>query len=129
VDYHYVHGRLMVLATAASYAASNSGYDLPYFTFAFRDPSRAVTDYKFSSPFVHDENVFSHSTGLIDLARKAASMHIRAGDVLQVSLWATSAGTGQKDQMASVTLTLYPRGLRCPDLGADAGYDEGTGQC
>lgn len=128
VDYRYAHGRLRVLAAAASYASS-SGYDLPYFTFAFRDPSRAVIDYKFSSPVVQAENVFSHNTGLIDLTRKAASRDIHAGDVLQVSLWATDANSGRGNQMASVTVTLYPRGLSCPDLGADAGYGESTAQC
>ena len=128
VDYRYDHGRLKVSAAAASYASS-SGYDLPYFTFVFRDPSSAVIDYKFSSPFVHAENVFSHNTGLIDLARMAGGTDIHAGDVLQVSLRATSANTGYVDQVASVTLTLYPRGLSCPDLGADASYGESTGQC
>ncbi len=128
VDYRYARERLRVLAAAASYASS-SGYDLPYFTFAFRDPSSEVIDYKFSSPFVHAENVFSHNTGLIDLARMADGTHVRAGDVLQVALWATSAHSGDVEQMASVTLTLYPRGLWCPDLGSSANYNEGTGQC
>ncbi|HTX84286.1 MAG TPA: hypothetical protein VME44_19040 [Streptosporangiaceae bacterium] len=128
VDYHYAHGRLKVLATAASYASS-SGYDLPNFTFAFRDPSRAVIEYKFSSAVVQANGVFSHNTGLIDLGKRAERRDIQAGDVLQVSLWAINAGSGRRDQMASVALTLYPRGLFCPDMGADAGYDEATGQC
>jgi hypothetical protein len=128
VDYRYAHGQLKVLATAAAYASS-SGYDQPYFTFAFRDPSRSVIDYRFSSPVVQNDNVFSHNTGLIDLARRADGTDIHVGDVLQVSLGARSANTGNIVQMASVTLTLYPRGLFCPDLGIDAGYGEGTGQC
>jgi hypothetical protein len=127
VDYHYTRGRLKVSATAASYTSS-SGYDQPYFVFSFRDPARAVIDYKLSSPAVQNDNVFSQTTGLIGLGRKA-STHIHAGEVLQVSLWARSASTGNIVQMASVTLTLYPRGLSCPDLGADAGYGEATGQC
>lgn len=128
VDYRYAHDRLKVLATAASYASS-SGYDLPYFTFVFRDPSSAVIDYKFSSPFVHAENVFSHNTGLIDLARTADGTHIHAGEVLQVALRATSAHSGYVEQMASVTLTLYPRGLWCPELGSSASYGESASAC
>jgi hypothetical protein len=128
VDYRYAHGRLKVLATAAAYASS-SGYALPYFTFAFRDPSRAVIDYKFSSPVVQSDTgtgVFSHNTGLIDLARRADGTDIHVGDVLQVSLRATSSASGNVAQMASVTLTLYPRGLNCPALGANG---ESTGEC
>jgi hypothetical protein len=127
-DYRYAHGLLEVLAAAASYK-SGSGYDLPYFTFAFRDPSSGVIDYKFSTPVVRAENVFTHSTGLIDVARMADGTNIHVGEVLQVSLWATAAASGNVVQMASVTLTLYPRGLWCPDLGSSAGYGESTGQC
>jgi hypothetical protein len=125
VTYSYVHGRLRVAATAASYKATN-GYDLPYFSFVFHEPSSAVVDYRHTSPVFDYENVFSHNTGVIHLARNAS---IHAGDVLQVSLWATEASSGQVTQMASVTLTLYPQGLACPDLGASAGTNEGTGQC
>jgi hypothetical protein len=125
VDYTYAYGRLNVIGAGASYA-SGSGYDLPYFSFAFRDPSSSTIGYKFSSPVVHAENVFSDNTGLIRLA-KATDIH--SGDVLQISLWATGAASGQIIQMASVTLTLYPRGLWCPDLGTNASYDESTGQC
>ena len=117
-----------VLAAAASYGAS-SGYDLPYFTFAFRRPDSTVIDYTFSTPFAHAENVFSRTTGLIELARKTGSTRIRAGDLLQVSLWATSAHTGEQEQMASVILTLYPRGLNCPELGAGATYGESASGC
>src|SRR5215472_3672108 len=98
VDYRYLGSRLEVLAVAASYGPSNSGYDLPYFTFASR--------------VVHSTGVFSHSTKLIDLPRSAAR-HIRRYDELQVSLWAVSMGAGGVNQMmASVTVTLYPAGLR-----------------
>ncbi len=128
VDYRFSGNRLEVLASAASYT-STSGYDLPYFTFTFRDPVSAVIAYKFSSPVVEAENVFSHNTGLINLPGTAASRAIRAGDVLQVSLWAAGAASGEREQMASLTLTLYPRGLLCPALGAGASYDEATGQC
>jgi hypothetical protein len=125
VHYSYAHGLLKVTAASAAYASS-SGYDLPYFTFTFREPASAVIDYKFSTPVVDAENVLSHSTGLIDLARTG---EIHADDSLQITLRATSASSGEVVQMASVTLTLYPRGLRCPDLGPDAGFDEETGQC
>jgi hypothetical protein len=136
VDYRYVHGRLKVLATAASYAAS-SGYALPYFTFAFRDPSRGVISYGFSSRTLESENVFSDNTGLIDLARRAGSgqarhavgdlRDVRTGDVLQVSLWALAAMSAENTQMASVTLTLNPRGLLCPTLGTET--DAQAGSC
>jgi hypothetical protein len=125
IDYSYAHGQLYVRAAAASYT-STSGYDLPYFSFAFLDPASAVVLYKYTTPVFEAENVFSHSTGLIDLTRTAG---IHAGDVLQVSLRATSAASAQVDQIASTTLTLYPRGLSCPDLGADVGKGESTGQC
>jgi len=117
------------LAVAASYGPSNSGYDLPYFTFAFRDPANGTVGYKFASRVVHSTGVFSHSTKLIDLPRSAAR-HIRRYDELQVSLWAVSMGAGGVNQMmASVTVTLYPAGLRCPSLGPGNGPDESTGQC
>jgi hypothetical protein len=128
VDYTYTYGRLNVIGAGASYASS-SGYDLPYFSFAFRDPSSSTIGYKFSSPVVHAENVFSHNTGLITLAKATVGTDIHPGDVLQISLWATGAASGQVIQMASVTLTLYPRGLWCPDLGMNASYDQSTGQC
>jgi hypothetical protein len=129
VDYRYARDRLEVLAVAASYAASN-GYDLPYFTFTFRDPSSTRIAYQFSSPVVKAENVFSHNTGLIHLPAKAADTRIHAGDVLQVSFRAANATQGTLGvQMASVTLTLYPLGLWCPALGPDVGTGESTGQC
>ena len=125
VTYRYINGRLRVAATAASYKATN-GYDLPYFSFVFHEPSSAVVDYRHASTVFHSENVFSHNTGVIHLTRTA---NIHAGDVLQVSLWATEANSGQVAQMASVTLTLYPQGLSCPGLGASAGTNEGNAQC
>jgi hypothetical protein len=129
VDYRYVGSRLEVLAVAASYGPANSGYDLPYFIFAFRNPANGAIAYKFSSPVVRSTGVFSDRTRLIHLTRRAAT-RIGAGDMLQVSLWAVSIGAGGvKQMMASVTVTLYPAGLRCPDLGPGNGPDESTGQC
>lgn len=125
VTYSYGHGRLRVSAVAASYKTTN-GYDLPYFSFVFHRPSSAVVDYRYASPVFEFENVFSRNTGLIHLARTA---DIHAGDVLQVSLWAIEANSGQLAQMASVTLTLYPQGLSCPQLGTSAGTNESTDQC
>jgi hypothetical protein len=128
VDYSYAGGRLKVTATAASYA-SNSGYDLPYFTFTFRNPSSAAVDYQFSSPVYEYENVFSHYTGLIELPRTSNARDIHPGDVLEVSLRAIDAHTGSVVQMASVALTLYPGGLLCPALGTSNSDNESTGQC
>jgi hypothetical protein len=129
VDYRYARNRLEVLAAGASYT-SVDGYDLPYFTFTFRDPSTGAVDYTFSIPVYHYENVFSRHTGLIDLASRAAGKRIHAGDVLQVSLRAFNNEQSVRGvQMAGVTLTLYPLGLWCPDLGPGATTDEGTGQC
>jgi hypothetical protein len=136
VDYRYTHGRLRVLAVAASYSAS-SGYVSPYFTFAFRRPSGAVTDYKFSSPVLHEQLVDSDNTGLIDLAglaRSGQARHavgdlgdVRTADVLQVSLWALASMSAVNTQMASVALTLNPRGLLCPALGTQ--IDAQAGSC
>ncbi len=125
VVYSYSDGQPRVASVGASYSANN-GYDLPYFTFVFRQPSGAVIDYQYASPVFHAENVYSRNTGLIHLSTTA---DIHAGDVLQVSLRAIEASSGQVEQMASVTLTLYPQGLSCPALGTDSGTNEGTGQC
>jgi hypothetical protein len=125
VIYSYPHGRLQVEAVAAEFETSN-GYDLPHFSFVFRQASSAAIDYRYTSSVLHEENVPSHTTGVLHLAKTAA---IRGGDILQVSLLATNANTGQVAQMASVTLTLYPQGLSCPALGTSSGVGEGTGQC
>ncbi|HET9894006.1 MAG TPA: hypothetical protein VFQ44_03640 [Streptosporangiaceae bacterium] len=128
IDYRYTRKQFDVLKAAASYTSS-SGYDLPYFTFSFRDPTSGATGFEFFSPLMHDESVYTSTTRLFDLARRTRNANIQPGDLLQVSLWATSAHTGSVDQMASVTLPLYLGGMRCPELGTSGGNGELTGQC
>jgi len=127
VVYSYARGRLDVRAVAASYA-SRQGYDFVYFTFTFRDPSKGAIDYRFVRRGGH-YMAFSYNTGLINLPKITNRRNIHAGDVLQVSIRAFSAGTDLDAQVASVTLTLYPGGLNCPALGTSAWPDEATGQC
>jgi hypothetical protein len=127
IDYRYEHKRLEILRAGGLYV-SDSGYDLPYFRFVFRDPSSGMTDYVFSSPRDRAENVYSHKTALFNLVKKTRGIHFHSNDALEVSAWATSAHTGKALRLASVILTLYPRGFQCPSLDG-TGNGEVTGQC
>ena len=114
VNYEFAHGRIDVSSVAASFRAASS-YPNPYFSFIFWNPGTKHVDFRFATPEVPNNFTVSYATRLISLARLPLARKIRTGDVLRVSLHAVNTRAAARYLVASVSVTLNPNGLQCPN--------------
>jgi len=116
VSYRYGPRGLQVRSVAASFDAT-AGLANPFFTFTFRSQATGTVDYQFSAPLVPGNAVLSHSTGPIFLGLRPGMSAVHRGDVLEITLKDVDTHSGRLAAVATLSLSLNPHGLLCPDLG------------
>jgi hypothetical protein len=116
VSYRFGSGGLRIRSVEASFTAE-AGFALPYFTFTFRNQATGTVDYQFSTPLVEGNAILSHNTGPILLSSRPEMRAVHRGDVLEITLKYEDSGSGVIDTGATLSLSLNPRGLFCPNLG------------
>jgi hypothetical protein len=119
VSYRYVSRGFVQVRGLEAFFRSAYGYALPYFTFAFRDPTTGRVDYQFATKAVEANAAQSHDTGRITLAEHAGVRRLPADDLLEITLHAykTQGVAPVYYTVATLVVSLNQRGLRCPENG------------
>lgn len=127
VSYQYGPRGLRVHSVAASFTAS-AGFDVPNFTFMFRDQTTGKVVYQFATAPVDADAVRSYSTGPILLGARPGMRAVHRGDVLQITL-RYEANDGRVDEVATLSLSLNRHGLLCPGMDNDPESSNGVPIC
>jgi hypothetical protein len=118
VSYQYLRHGLYVRSVVVAFTAA-AGFAMPQFTFTFRNQFTGTVDYQFSTPPVEGNAILSHSTGPILLGARPQMRAVHQADILQITL-KYEAPDGRIDAVATLSLSLNPHGLLCPNLGQES---------